>query len=74
MLSRADVMLPCLSEEESDAIWAVIKPHLQAEEWPTLIASLFGDRVALSFGYSPLGLPDNGGLTFAFNEMQLPVE
>jgi len=44
----------------------VIQPHLDATHFPTLFAGLYGDEVARSAGYPPLGLSPRAGFVVAY--------
>lgn len=48
-----------------DAIRATIEPHLDSHAAPVVFASLYGDAIAESLGYPPLGVPDRGGYELA---------
>jgi hypothetical protein len=54
-----------LDAEELEYTRAVLGPHLAATDHPTLTAALYGDPVAHSLGYPPLGLSKNAGQAFA---------
>jgi hypothetical protein len=51
----------------------VITPHLNARDRPTLMACLFGDAVARSLGYRPLGLSERAGLALALHDARLKL-
>ena len=51
-----------LTPEELDYTHEVLKPLMQTDEEPTLIAALFGDPAAKELGHQPLGLSSNAGL------------
>ena len=54
-----------LDAEELEYTRAVLEPHMQATDHPTLTAALYGDPVAHNLGYPPLGLSKNAGLALA---------
>lgn len=58
-----------LLPEEIEYTRAVLKPHLQSDGMPTVIAALFGDEGAASLGYKPLGLEKDAGLRMAWHEL-----
>lgn len=45
----------------------VIAPLMDRDDWPTLIAALYGDEAAKSLGHRPLGLSKNAGLSLAWS-------
>jgi hypothetical protein len=47
------------------AIRETIGPHLDSHGAPIVMAALYGDAVAASLGYPPLGVPDRGGYELA---------
>ncbi len=42
-----------------------IEPHLDSHAAPVVLAALYGDDIARSLGYPPLGIPDRGGYELA---------
>jgi hypothetical protein len=42
-----------------------IEPHLDSHAAPIVMAALYGDVIAESLGYPPLGVPDRGGYELA---------
>ena len=48
-----------------DAIRTTIEPHLDSHAAPVVFAALYGDAIAESLGYPPLGVPDRGGYELA---------
>ena len=44
---------------------ATIAPHLDWDAAPVVFAALYGDAIAESLGYPPLGIPDRGGYELA---------
>ncbi|MDX2005354.1 MAG: hypothetical protein SFU83_08770 [Meiothermus sp.] len=56
-----------MEAEELEYTWAVIEPLSAAADHPTLSAALYGDPVAYSLGYPPLGLSKNAGLALALH-------
>ncbi len=48
------------------SIRATIEPHLDSHAAPVVFAALYGDAVARSLGYPPLGVPGRGGYEQAF--------
>ena len=63
---------PHLTPRNSPAREA-IAPHLDAKDQPTLMACLFGDKVADSLGYKPLGLSERAGLMLPLCDARLDV-
>lgn len=51
--------------EELEYSRAVIAPHLDSTNQPTVIACLYGDEAAKELGYPPLGLSKNAGFQIA---------
>ncbi len=47
------------------AIRATIEPLLDSHAAPIVMAALYGDAIAASLGYPPLGVPDRGGYELA---------
>jgi hypothetical protein len=47
------------------SIRTTIEPHLDSHLAPVVFAALYGDEVAESLGYPPLGIPDRGGYELA---------
>lgn len=52
---------------------AVITPHLDTKDQPTLIAWLFGDEAAHTLGYTPLGLSERAGFALALHDARLEL-
>ena len=47
------------------AIRTTLDPHLDSHLAPVVFAALYGDVIAESLGYPPLGIPDRGGYELA---------
>lgn len=47
-------------------IRTTLAPHLDSHAAPVVMAVLYGDAIAESLGYPPLGIPDRGGYELAF--------
>ena len=56
-----------------ESIRANVEPHLDSHAAPTIFASLYGDAIAESLGYPPLGVPDRGGYDLALAMAQQQV-
>ena len=50
------------------SIRAAIEPHRDSHLAPVVFAALFGDDIAQTLGYPPLGVPDRGGYELALAE------
>jgi hypothetical protein len=59
---------PSLDAEDLAYTRAVIAPHLEARDTPTMIACLFGDSAARALGYTPQGLSARAGLALALHD------
>ena len=46
---------------------AIVSRHLDREDTPTLVATVFGDAAARELGYPPLGVPNRGGIALALH-------
>ena len=46
----------------------VILPYLESQDYPTLMACVFGDRAAHSLGYAPQGLSEGAGFAVALHQ------
>lgn len=57
-----------LDREDITYSQAVISPYLANQDYPTLIACLFGDRAAHALGYAPHGLSEGAGLAVALHQ------
>jgi hypothetical protein len=64
-MAMAGCSRPALDAEDLAYTRAVIEPHLDAHDMPTLVACLFGDGAARSLGYTPQGLSERAGLALA---------
>ena len=62
---------PTLDIEDIAYSWEVISPHLSTQDYPTIVACLFGDRAAHSLGYPPQGLSERAGLAVALHQAKL---
>lgn len=51
-----------------DVIRTAIEPHLDSHAAPIVFAALYGDDIAQSLGYPPLGVPDRGGYELALTD------
>lgn len=61
---------PTLDIDDIAYTWEVISPHLSTQDYPTILACLFGDRAAHSLGYAPQGLSERAGLAIALYQAQ----
>ena len=59
---------PTLDTEDIDYTREVISPYLSNQDYPTLMACLFGDRAAQLLGYTPQGLSERAGLALACHQ------
>jgi PAS domain-containing protein len=50
-----------------------VEPHLESHAAPVVLAALYGDAIAQSLGYPPLGIPDRGGYELALANAEVPV-
>src|SRR5262245_30374976 len=64
-MSKSGCTGPTFDEEELEFTRYVIAPYLQAEDMPTAIACLFGDKAARSLGFQTYGLSDRAGFALA---------
>ena len=58
---------PCYDSATLKEIRKRIEPYLHSDRAPTLFAALYGDEVAVSLGYPPLGIPAQGGYELALS-------
>ncbi len=56
---------PSLDPARLPAVKALLEARLAATDQPTLMACLYGDAIAESLGYAPLGLGDMEGFAYA---------
>lgn len=56
---------PALDAEELEYSREVIAPHRDTSNFPIAFACLYGDEIAASVGYPPLGLPVRAGYALA---------
>jgi hypothetical protein len=61
-------MKPQLSPEDLVRARAVLRPHLDAQDYPTCFAALYGDAAAGQLGYTPLGVPALAGFEVALDD------
>ncbi len=54
-----------LPDDEAEYTAAVLKPHLKADDFGTIVPALFGDEAAKGLGLTPLGLSCRAGLRLA---------
>lgn len=59
-----------LDDHDLAYTWEIISPHLSTQDYPTIVACLFGDRAAHSLGYNPQGLSQHAGLAIALHQAQ----
>jgi len=52
-------------DDTLESIRETIEPHLDSHAAPIVFAALYGDAIAESLGYPPLGIPDRGGYELA---------
>jgi hypothetical protein len=67
-MSMAGCQQPMLDSDDLAYTREVIAPYLSAQDYPTIIACLFGDRAARELGYRSQGLSDYAGLALALHE------
>lgn len=63
----ADAACDTLDPEDLAYSHAVIAPHHETTAYPLIVACLYGDAVARSVGYPPLGLSANAGYAVALD-------
>lgn len=66
-MSMAGCQYPTLNGDDLAYTWEVISPYLSYQDYPTLMACLFGDRAAHLLGYTPQGLSECAGLAVALH-------
>ena len=69
-MAMADCQHPTLDVDDVAYTRDVIAHHLSTQDYPTIIACLFGDRAAHSLGYTPQGLSERAGLAIALHQAQ----
>jgi hypothetical protein len=67
-MAMAGCQQPTLDAEDLAYTREVIAPHLSTQDYPTIMACLFGDRAAQSLGYPPQGLSDRAGFAMALHQ------
>ena len=69
-MAMAGCQQPRLEAEDQAYSDEVIAPHRSTQDYPTIMACLFGDRAAHALGYPPFGLSDRAGLAVALHQAQ----
>src|SRR5262245_42096201 len=59
---------PTLDADDLDYTREVLQTNLDATDYPTLVACLYGDEAARAVGYPPLGLSERAGYALARDE------
>jgi hypothetical protein len=72
-MAMAACSQPPMEEEELAYTRDVIAPYLEARDQPTLMGCLYGDEVAASLGYSPLGLSLRAGIWLALEDARVEL-
>ena len=72
-MAMAACSQPPMEEEELAYTRDVIAPYLEARDQPTLMSCLYGDEVAVSLGYSPLGLSQRAGIWIALEDARVEL-
>ena len=72
-MAMAECSQPPMEEEELAYTRDVIAPYLEARDQPTLMSCLYGDEVAVSLGYSPLGLSPRAGIWLALEDARIAL-
>jgi hypothetical protein len=72
-MARACCADPVLDSDDLAYTREVIAPHLNAKDYPTIMACLFGDEAARSLGYAPMGLSERAGLALALEDGRLEL-
>ena len=72
-MAMAACSQPPMEEEELAYTRDVIAPYLEARDQPTLMSCLYGDEVAVSLGYSPLGLSPHAGMRMALEDARVEL-
>jgi hypothetical protein len=67
-LSMAGCKQPTLDPDDLAYTREVIASYLSTQDYPTMIACLFGDRAAYELGYRAQGLSDDAGLALALHK------
>ncbi|MFY9552100.1 MAG: hypothetical protein WAU32_13185, partial [Thermoanaerobaculia bacterium] len=66
-MRKAGARNPFLDPGRLLATRQILRPLLDHDDIPTLMAALFGDVAAHELGYPPLGLPTRAGLALALH-------
>ncbi|ASC71266.1 hypothetical protein XM38_022180 [Halomicronema hongdechloris C2206] len=69
-MAMADCRQPSLDEDDIAYTCKVISPYLSTQDYPTIMACLFGDQAAHLLGYRPHGLSERAGLALALHQAQ----
>lgn len=69
-MSMSGCRQPTLDKDEIAYTCNVISPYLSAQDYPTIMACVFGDQAAHSLGYRPHGLSERAGLALALYQAQ----
>ncbi|MEO0537311.1 MAG: hypothetical protein AAF215_26075 [Cyanobacteria bacterium P01_A01_bin.123] len=69
-MAMAGCQQPTLDEDDIAYTCKVISPHLFTQDYPAIMACLFGDQAAHSLGYRPHGLSERAGFALALYQAQ----
>ncbi|NJK48708.1 hypothetical protein HC931_11465 [Candidatus Gracilibacteria bacterium] len=69
-MAMAGCRQPNLDADDLVYTREIVAPHLSTQDYPTIVACLFGDRAARSLGYTPQGLSEYAGLALALYQAQ----
>lgn len=69
-MAMAGCQQPILDVDEIAYTQEIISPHLSTQDYPTIVACLFGDRAAQALGYVAQGLSERAGLAMALHQAQ----
>lgn len=64
----AQIKLSGLTPDQLTNVQTIINPHKKTNHFPTVFTCLYGDQIAESVGFQPLGLPDHAGFAVALEE------
>ena len=69
-MAMAGCQQPTLTPEDRAYTQEVIAPYLSTQDYPTIMACLFGDPTAHLLGYPPQGLSERAGFALALYQAQ----
>ena len=69
-MAMAGCQHPTLDADDLAYTREILSPHLATQDYPIIMACLFGDRAAHSLGYNAQGLSERAGFALALHQAQ----